>query len=144
MTHFCTHHIPRAHVDPIDSEWDALAVISLAMGDPPHDEIIAVLLDSERRGFGIVVVSGPPDADGIFAVIDVLTSATIDRDDAAGLVLASCRVGGGIEPGDAERWMEASDQCESAGLELVEWFVIGEQLSCPRDLIGEPPRWGRG
>lgn len=144
MSHFCTHHIPRANLDPIDSEWDALAVISLAIAEPAREEIIAVLLDAERRGFGIVVVSGPPDADGIFEVIDLLISATADRPDAAGLVLASCRPRRGIEAGDDERWMEASDQCESAGLELVEWFVIGEQVSYPRELICEPPRWGRG
>jgi hypothetical protein len=27
-------------------------------------------------------------------------------------------------------------------MELVEWFVIGGQdVTCPRDLLGEPPRW---
>ena len=26
-------------------------------------------------------------------------------------------------------------------MELLEWFVIADEVSCPRDLLGEPPRW---
>ena len=42
---------------------------------------------------------------------------------------------------DIDRWLEMSDLTEQAGIELLEWFVISEGVSCPRDLLGEPPRW---
>ncbi len=37
-----------------------------------------------------------------------------------------------------------SDLTSAAGVELVEWFVIGDDIHCPRDLLGEPPRWRSG
>ncbi len=43
--------------------------------------------------------------------------------------------------GDVDRWLELSDLAEQAGVELLEWFVIGDAITCPRDLLGEPPRW---
>jgi hypothetical protein len=49
--------------------------------------------------------------------------------------------GGGVDAGDVDRWLEASDLLEGYGLELLEWFVIGDRTWCPRDLLGEPPRW---
>lgn len=144
MARYCTHRVPRAHLDPIDSCRDALAVIAHAATEPPADKIIAVTLDDERRGGTILTVHGPPDADGIFAVIDICAANVVDTANFGGLILASCRgPGHGIEPGDLERWMEADEQCESAGLELVEWFVIGDGVTCPRELTGEPPRWWR-
>jgi hypothetical protein len=144
MASYCTNRVPRARRDPINSPWDALAVIALAIAEPPADKIIAVTLDDERRGRTIVIVHGPPDADGIFAVIDICAAAVAETPNFGGVILASCRrPGHGIEPDDPERWMEASEQCESAGLELVEWFVISDRVVCPRDLTGEPPRWWR-
>jgi hypothetical protein len=37
-----------------------------------------------------------------------------------------------------------SDVTSAAGVELVEWFVIGDDIHCPRDLLGESPRWRSG
>jgi hypothetical protein len=34
-----------------------------------------------------------------------------------------------------------SDIAEQAGVELLEWFVISGDVTCPRDQLGEPPRW---
>ena len=42
---------------------------------------------------------------------------------------------------DVDRWLEMSDIAEQAGVELLEWFVIGGEVTCPRDQLGEPPRW---
>ena len=64
------------------------------------------------------------------------------------MVVATVRPGGGPEPGDEDRWLEASDLADELGVELVEWFVIGgdrpsvaANAVCPRDLLGEVPRW---
>ena len=42
---------------------------------------------------------------------------------------------------DVDRWLEMSDIAEQVGVELIEWFVIGGDVTCPRDQLGEPPRW---
>ncbi len=55
----------------------------------------------------------------------------------------SAPAGGPLE-GDGDRWLEMSDLTSAAGVELVEWFVIGDDIHCPRDLLGEPPRWRSG
>ena len=34
-----------------------------------------------------------------------------------------------------------SDIAEHVGVELLEWFVFGNAVTCPRDRLGEPPRW---
>ncbi len=36
-----------------------------------------------------------------------------------------------MRPDDPERWIEADLQCDDAGVELVEWFVIGRHIVCP-------------
>jgi hypothetical protein len=129
--------IPRGFIDPIQSRADALAVLSLAA--PFGHDTVAILLDAQRRGIGIVVVTGTLDPDALFRVIDLSIQARYP--DLAGLVLASSRPGGDMQATDRERWIEAAMQCDDGGIELVEWFVIGEHIACPRDLAGEPPRW---
>jgi hypothetical protein len=132
-----THRIPRGFVDPIESRADALAVLSLAA--PFGHDTIAILLDAERRGLGIFVVTGTIDPDAIFRIIDVCIDARYTE--VSGLVIATSRPGGDIQPGDRERWNEAALQCAGGGVELVEWFVIGRRITCPRELVGDEPRW---
>jgi hypothetical protein len=132
-----TRRIPRGFIDPIESRADALAVLSLAA--PFGHDTVAILLDAQRRGIGIVVVTGTTDPDAIFGVIDVCLNAR-DRE-ISGLVLATTRPGGDMQAADRDRWIDATARCEHGGIELVEWFVIGEHIACPRDLAGEPPRW---
>jgi hypothetical protein len=143
MSRSCSHRrvarrIPRGFIDPIESRADALAVLSLAA--PFGDDTVAILLDAQRCGIGIVVVTGTLDPDALFRVIDLCIQARYT--DLAGLVLATSRPGGDMEATDRERWIEAAVQCDDGGIELVEWFVIGEHIACPRELAGEPPRWG--
>jgi DNA repair protein RadC len=133
----CTHRIPRGFIDPISSRTDALAVLSIAA--PFGNDTVAILLDPERRGIGIIMVTGTIDPDTLFWVIDLCIEARYPN--LAGLVLASARPGGDMEAADRERWIEATLHCDDAGIELVEWFVIGEHIACPRDLAGEPSRW---
>ena len=46
------------------------------------------------------------------------------------------------DAGDVDRWLEISDLAEDHGVDLLEWYVIGpDGASCPRDRLGEPPRW---
>jgi DNA repair protein RadC len=141
MSRSCSNHrIPRGFIDPIKSRSDALAVLSLAA--PFGDDTVAILLDPERRGVGILVVTGTTDPDAIFRVIDVCVHAQYT--DVAGIILATSRPGGDLQPVDRNRWIEAAMQCDDAGVELVEWFIIGRRITCPRELAGDPPRWDAG
>jgi hypothetical protein len=148
MTTFCgAHRVPRAN-EPLVSSRAALAVVSLAIRRPLTDETIAVVLDADRRGRAIVVVDGTTDPDAPLAIVEQLSASMVDAGEPGGIVLATVRPGGGPLPGDDERWLEASDLADDLGVELVEWFVIGGDSPtvaanawCPRDLLGELPRW---
>ena len=137
--HCSTHLVPRGGVDPIRSRADALAVLALAA--PFGDDTAAILLDADRRGVGILVVTGTTDPDAIFRVIAACGNAR--RPEIAGLILPTSRPGADVVVDDLDRWLEASLQCDDLGIDLVEWFVIGTHITCPRELAGDPPRWSR-
>ncbi len=134
--------IPRAYLDPVDNEADALALIGLAMHDPLEREIIAFLLDDDNLGGTITVVADPYDDDAVLRVTELLCEAAEDDLSLCRLVIASVRPDRGIAMSDVFRWHEACLIAASSGIELIEWFVIGpEGPACPRDLAGENQRW---
>jgi len=136
------HPVPRGGIDPIRGADDALAV--LALGAPYGHDTIVILLDTERRGSSVMVVTDTIDADAIFRIVDSCIEATRDVAEVDALILASSRPDGDAALDDVHRWLEASDQCRAAGLELIEWFVLGRSgPRCPRELFGEPARWAR-
>ena len=132
-----THRAPRGGIVPIRCEAVALAV--LALGAPYGHDIIGITLDAERCGRTIHVVTGTVDPEALFRVIDLCLIDSMP--DAHGLVLASSRPGGDLEAADRHRWINAAAQCDDAGVELVEWFVLGRAITRPRELAGAPPRW---
>jgi hypothetical protein len=142
MSHDRTFHpVPRGGIDPIRSADDALAVLALAA--PYGHDTIVILLDAERRGSSIMIVTDTVDHDALFDVIDVCVSATATHGaPIEAMIVASSRPDCEIVPDDVHRWLEASDQCRSGGIELVEWFVLGcAGPRCPRAMFGEPDRW---
>lgn len=147
MSHFCSaHRTPPVGVDPVDDAEVAMAVVELAMTHPLVAETIVLVLDAERRGRTVVVVDGTDDPDAIVEVVERLAEASAVSGEPGTLVVASVRPDddGRPLPDDADRWLEASDVADEVGVELVEWFVVGPMRTwCPRDLIAEPPRWGR-
>lgn len=141
MIPYCLGRASTAPAIPIDSASDALALVLYAAATPPRSEIVVILLDQRRCLVTMLTVTSPPDADGIFAVLDAVLGAPTHEREFHEVILASCRPGGGVGFDDADRWMEASDLCAWHGIRLVEWFVLGAAVECPRDLLGEPPRW---
>jgi hypothetical protein len=149
MSIFCAaHRVPRANVDPINGAGAALALVDLAMHHPPTDETIALVLDGDRRGRTIVIVDGTTDPDAVLEVVERVAGSIASTGRPGCVVLATVRPGGGPLDGDDERWLEASDLADDVGVELLEWFVVsGDTPSvtarawCPRDLLGEAPRW---
>lgn len=141
------HRLPRAGVDRFDSPQPALALLDLVVARPPRPETIVVLLDHDRRGLGIVVVDGTPDPDAVIEVVECLAAAHAGRSECAAMIVASVRppipllAAPDHSLGDVERWMELSTITDDHGLELIEWFVLEEEIACPRDRLGEPPRW---
>ena len=147
MSKFCgAHRAPRAGVDVIDHASAALAVVQVALSPSPVDETIVLVLDDEHRGRSVVIVDGTVDPDAVLEVVERLAESIAAAGVAGALVVATVRPGGGPLPADADRWLEASELAEQAGIELLEWFVISDvghpaTAWCPRDLLAEPPRW---
>lgn len=147
MTQFCgVHRMPVRADTPVRNASDALSVVRLAMSQPACAETVVLVLDATRRGGTIVVVDGTAHDDAMIEIVERLSTMLADHDEGAALVVATVRPRRGCDEGDADRWLEASDIADAFGVELVEWFVIeagGDAVTawCPRDLLGEPPRW---
>lgn len=145
MSDCSARRVPRAGIDPIDGPAAALAVIDLAVRTPAAPESIVLLLDRQRRGLGITVVSDCWFPDDVLEVVECLSGAAGPTGAVHSLVVATVRPDG-LDPAAADgddpmRWLELDRLAASADLELVEWFVIGPHVVCPRELVGEPERW---
>jgi hypothetical protein len=138
------HRLPRAGIDRIDRPERAIITMAMAIHRPLRPETITVLLDHERRGVAIAVVSDTRQPDAVLEVVECLTRTSAHGGRVGAIVVATVRPGVPdpvIAHGDVDRWLEMSDIAEQAGVDLVEWFVVGSHITCPRDLLGESPRW---
>jgi hypothetical protein len=139
--------LPRARIDPITDADTAFITISMAVHRPLRHEIVVALLDDARRGLGVLVVNGTKRPDAVIEVVECLLDPAAHGGQVGAIIVASVRPTAAAERcdapegGDIDRWLEMSDFAEQAGIELLEWFVIADEVSCPRDLLGEPPRW---
>ena len=131
---------PRAGRDPIDNELTALSLFGTAMSSPMRAETIVVPLDQRSIGQAIVYVDGTVEDEAIVRVIEMVALAQ-GLHDHHRLIAATVRPGRGLEVGDDQRWMEASWAAERYGCQLIEWFVIGNGVWLPREVLGECQRW---
>ncbi len=122
-------------------------MLAMAIHRPLCHETIVLALDEQRRGIAVVVVSGTRRPDDVLEVVECLTRPAAPNGRTGAIIVASVRpapeeVDAGTRPdADIDRWLEMSDIAEDAGVALVEWFVIDREVRCPRDQLGEPPRW---
>jgi hypothetical protein len=138
------HRLPRAGVDRISCPETALVTLAMAVDRPLTPETIVVLLDGERRGIAIAVVTGTRQPDDVVEVVECLTRSATNGERVGAMIVATVRPGvtdAATAEDDVDRWLEISDIAEQTGVELLEWFVIGDAITCPRDHFGEPPRW---
>jgi len=138
--------LPRARVDRIDTFDVALDVLAHAADCPLVPQTIVVGLDDRHRGRSIHVIAGTLHPDALLDVLDHLLVARrrrSPRNDGEAVLAATVRPGGDVLRSDVDRWLEASRLTDEVGVELLEWFVVGRRLVCPRDLLGERPRWPR-
>ncbi len=133
--------IPRAHRDPLRNSADALLLVMLLLSPEAVDETMVLVLDDARCGIAVLRVTGTGDPDTLLGVVDSVTEASRTSSEAAGLILVSTRASSAISIDDLARWHEADESCIDADLDLVEWFVVGDSVSCPRELCGVAPRW---
>ena len=137
--------LPRAGIDPITESATAFAMLAMAVRHPRRHETIVLLLDEARCGRSIVVVADTVRPESVIDVVECLTQG-LHAEDLGGIVVATVRPG---EPSsdeasldaDVDRWLEMSDIAGAMGVDVLEWWVIGESIRCPRDRLGEPPRW---
>lgn len=138
------HRLPRAGVDTISCAETALLTLAMAIQRPLRAETVTLLLDDERRGIAVAVVSGTHQPDDVLEVVECFTRSAAHGGRVGSIIVASVRPDRSDEATtatDVDRWLEMSDIAEQAGVELLEWFVIGGEVTCPRDQLGEPPRW---
>jgi hypothetical protein len=137
--------VPRAHVDPIFSADEAMAVFREQMSRPMCAETLVMFLDESGRGSTLVSVSGTDDPFQVVDVAEAMALAAGSNADVSGIVLATVRPGGGFLPGDDELWLEAADVVDEIGLTLIDWLVIGRHGTVsPREQLGMPSRWPCG
>jgi hypothetical protein len=59
-----------------------------------------------------------------------------------GIVVASIRPSAGLLLGDLDRWVEVDLIADDAGVQLIDWVIIGPLGPVvPREILGEPSRW---
>jgi hypothetical protein len=126
----------------VDSADAALAVIATAMHDPPQPEVLVLVLDSDLGGHAVVIVDGTDSPDAVIDVVELLAEGAAEASNPTSFVVAAVRPGYGPLPGDADRWLELCEIAETHGCELIDWFIVSDDVTwCPRDLLAEPPRW---
>lgn len=129
---------------PLRCSLDALRLLLVTAAQPLEAETLVVLLDAHGNGGIITVVAGTTDADSVLGVTECFSLAAQRVPGVVGLVVASVRPDGRVLPGDIDRWLDASAIAAEHDVCLIEWYVVGPSgAQCPRDLLGEPERWGR-
>lgn len=132
----------------ITNAADALELVAMTMSRPPRAETIAFLLDDDGFGTTVLLVNGTDRPEDVIGVVEQVAEAGAVSG-ASALFVASVRPVAPspdeaieVAEGDIDRWLEASELADDEGLELLEWFVVGPAgVICPRELLGEPPRW---
>ena len=137
------HRFPRARIDPITDPGTALMLLRRMQAIPRRHETLVVLLDDAHRGFSIVTIDNTPRPDQAIDAVECFARPEIVRKNGlSALIIASDRTpDGSPDPTDTDRWFEMCEIAERVGVELVEWFLFCREVSCPRDLVGAPPRW---
>lgn len=139
------HRLPRAAVDPIGDERTLMAIVRAAAARPPRHETIVMLLDDARCGLALLIVSGTARPDDVIEVAERVLPPDVHEGRAAASAIVSVRLDDGEQLDDADRWIELDAIADGAGVELVDWLIVGGDelavLGRPRELVHEPARW---
>lgn len=132
--------VPRPLIDPITSLLDALSVISLSLRRPRRIDTIVLALDAQRRGLYLFRTHAL-NAETLHHVIGKCS----DVSGIHGVVIASIRACSPLTTTDQQLLTTAQHTLSGAGIELIDWVVIGAGgLYCPRTLSDTPDPWPYG
>jgi hypothetical protein len=115
--------LPRAHLDPIVTSQDILAVISLAIRRPLCNEVIAILMDEEQRGSGLLSFDEPSTPASLIHQLIGLCSTTAI---ATSVIIASVRPLELWKADDQSQLAFMRQQFMNAGITMREWIVISK------------------
>ena len=115
--------LPRAHLDPIVSSQDILAVLSLAIRRPLCSEVIAILMDEEQRGIGLLSFDEPHSPTSLVHQLIGLCSTTAIT---SSVIIASVRPRQLWKSDDQSQLKFMRQQFGNAGITMREWIVISE------------------
>lgn len=115
--------LPRAHLDPIVSSQDILAVLSLAIRRPLCGEVIAILMDEEQRGIGLLSFDEPHSPTSLVHQLIGLCSTTAIT---SSVIIASVRPRELWKSDDQSQLKFMRQQFGNAGITMREWIVISE------------------
>ena len=115
--------LPRAHLDPIVSSQDILAVLSLAIRRPLCSEVIAILMDEEQRGIGLLSFNEPHSPTSLVHQLIGLCSTTAIT---SSVIIASVRPRELWKSDDQSQLKFMRQQFGNAGITMREWIVISE------------------
>ena len=129
--------VPRPYIDPIYSLVEALGVACLALRRPVVNSTITLVLDKQRRGIHLF-----PSTSLTQSTIHHIIGHVSAVPNASGVVIISTRTVAPISPHDSTLLIHATVACQSAGIELVDWVIVGSGgLYCPRSLTDSPDPW---
>ena len=115
--------LPRAHLDPIVTSQDILAVLSLAIRRPLCNEVIAILMDEEQRGIGLLSFDEPHSPALLIHQLIGLCSTTAI---ATSVIIASVRPRELWKADDQSQLVFMRQQFMNAGITMREWTVISK------------------
>ena len=115
--------LPRAHLDPIVTSQDILAVFSLAIRRPLCNEVIAILMDEEQRGIGLLSFDEPHSPASLIHQLIGLCSTTAI---ATSVIIASVRPRDLWKADDQSQLAFMRQQFMNAGIIMREWIVISK------------------
>ena len=115
--------LPRAHLDPIVTSQDILAVLSLAIRRPLCNEVIAILMDEEQRGIGLLSFDEPHSPASLIHQLIGLCSTTAI---ATSVIIASVRPRDLWNADDQSQLAFMRQQFMNAGITMREWIVISK------------------
>jgi hypothetical protein len=127
-----SHRHAAAH--PIDTPDDARHALALATDDGRLDCVVVACVDSCRLPLTMFVFDGRPQLDDdLELAVDAVVAAAASTDSPlSSIFLGSSRPTAepGPTPDDERRWVRMADTCRDAGVELLDWFLLGRGAVC--------------
>ena len=116
--------VPRAHRDPITTATQALSVFSLAVTRPLRPETLVLMMSKDHRGIGLFALNSGND---LGSLIDDIVGRCAAENLARAISIASVRPRWQLHSDFDREWNTASGTCARAGIQLVNWFIVGRR-----------------